>query len=636
MVQMHLSAQVPSRRRIVRKPPKLPKNTDKTIPKSLRRLMDKAAQATQARDFNKAIEKYKQLLRKRPQYAPAHQAIISLYDKLGRDRLRIPHLEALVRLDPKQYANMTRTLAQWHFDQGQYGIADARLHVYLQHCMPCEDTQLLRASIDLSMQALVNPHACTPQALYLPINAFFTQYFPSFTLNEDTLLFTARKQMSDEDLYISVQRYGIWQAPKALPAPIHSGNNEGAGVISADGRQLIFTACNRSDGFGSCDLYISQRLASGWSAPRNLGSTINSPYWESQPALALDGRQLYFSSNRPGGYGMRDLWTVALPLKEEKQIVAVPQNLGPMINTAGDELTPFVHANGSSLYFSSNGWPNMGGIDVYVSEQEKPYQWGQARNLGSPINDHHDQFGFSVRPAGDQAYYAYEIFKPSGWRQAKIYKVQLPMDLQPRQKNTLLTGSVSDAQTHNPLYSLLSLSVLGNAEALYRVRSDSITGTFVLAVPAQATYLLTAQSAGYIPQTLAIAPQQAPTTHDFVLNPIQIGIEQVLPHILFPSDEYVLDSISVTELKKMSFFLRLHPSVRIEISGHTDNTGSKQHNQQLSTNRAKAVYRFLQQDGTNPQRMRYQGYGSTKPILPNDTEENKASNRRISFQITDY
>ncbi|NJO91600.1 MAG: hypothetical protein HC831_23535 [Chloroflexia bacterium] len=236
------------------------------------------------------------------------------------------------------------------------------------------------------------------------INSPISEYWPSLTADDSTLIFTSsdRKSMSQEDLYYSIRKNRKWQKAVKIATPVNTTGSEGAQTISADGKTMVFTACLRSDSYGSCDLYISKKKGDKWSVPVNIGQPINSSYKESQPTLSSDGKSLYFVSNKPGGKGKFDIWQSNF-INEKWTI---PLNLGDSINTEDDELAPFIHYDGQTLYFSSEGHLGMGGSDMFISRKLKNGEWSYAKNLGYPINTHFNEESLIVNAAGNLGFFS--------------------------------------------------------------------------------------------------------------------------------------------------------------------------------------------------------------------------------------
>ena len=281
------------------------------------------------------------------------------------------------------------------------------------------------------------------------VNCFAMQYFPVLTADQQELIFTRRTSnddSADEDLVVSRKNFrGRWSAPVSISPNINSQWNEGTCTISADGRKLIFTSCIGRRGYGSCDLFQSVKVGDTWSEPENLGPNVNTGDWESQPSLSADGRVLYFVSDRRGGYGRRDIWVSRLTV-DGKWTKA--ENAGRSVNTQYDEISPFIHVNGKTLYFASNGLPGFGGYDIYFLEKNSDGLWSKPVNVGAPINNHHDQFSLFITANGEKGYYVHEERTSEGHDVSKIYEAEIPQRYQIKFRSNYVKGIVRDKQTN--------------------------------------------------------------------------------------------------------------------------------------------------------------------------------------------
>ena len=257
------------------------------------------------------------------------------------------------------------------------------------------------------------------------INSTSSEYFPSISSSDSLMIITRRiDNGQNEDFYGSVKFQNIWQAAKPLDGKINTSFNEGGQKISTDGKWMVFTGCNYPEGYGSCDIYIAENIHGVWSERKNIGAPVNTEYWESAPCLSPDKLSIYFSSNRPGGYGGMDIYVSYL---NDKGKWGAPQNLGPTINTSGDEMFPFIHFDNTTLYFTSDGWKSIGGSDIYVSKKIGD-GFGTPLNLGFPINTIDNESGLVVNAAGKIAYFSSDRFGGEGGMD--IYEFNLPSEVQ--------------------------------------------------------------------------------------------------------------------------------------------------------------------------------------------------------------
>ena len=285
-------------------------------------------------------------------------------------------------------------------------------------------------------QAIENPVPFRPINLGANVNTEDDEYLPALTADYRMLVFTRRSPRNaqtqrgldmEEDFYYS--NYDTmsldWGPAHRMPEPLNSHGNEGAQTISHDGRVVVFTACGRGDHHTGCDIYMSVRHGGRWGKPRNLGAPVNTVYWESFPSLSIDGFTLYFASNRPGGYGGTDIWCCTL----EEGRWSQPRNLGPTINTAGNETAPYIHFDDRTLYFASDGHTGMGGMDLFVASRKSDTTWGPARNLGYPINTPGEENNLIVAPDGRTAIFSSDRF--GGYGRQDLYSFVMPAPARP-------------------------------------------------------------------------------------------------------------------------------------------------------------------------------------------------------------
>jgi outer membrane protein OmpA-like peptidoglycan-associated protein len=312
-----------------------------------------------------------------------------------------------------------------------------------------------------------------------------------------------------------------------------------------------------------------------------------------------------------------------------------PVPLSERINTSGDEQSVFIHPDDQTLYFSSDGHPGMGGLDIFMSKRQPDGSWGEPINLGYPINTANDENSLLVSPAGDIAYFASD--RSGGKGGLDLYQFELYPAIRP-EPITYMKGKVYDANTKEPIVASFELIDLATAKPVMRSVSNSGNGEFLVCLPAGKSYALNVSKDGYLfysdnfelknPKSV-----KEPFLKDVPLHPIKAGESVVLKNIFYDTDQFNLKDESKAELGKLISFMNKNPKVKIEISGHTDNVGTKTHNQTLSENRAKAVFDYLIANKIQESRMSYKGYGDSKPIASNDKEDGRAQNRRTEFMI---
>ncbi len=485
--------------------------------------------------------------------------------------------------------------------------------------------QIRRA--DLGIKAMANPLNITPEKLPPVVNARQKQYFPVLTADGNTLIFTAITENEDEDLYLSRKIDGIWEAPQPIAQNINTPNNEGTCSISADGKIMVFTSCEGRKSYGSCDLFITRREGDQWTEPENMGPFVNSPYWDSQPSLSPDGSRLFFSSDRPYGIGKKDLWMSTLQ-EDGKWSRAV--NLGSGINTPDNEVSPFVHANGSSLFYSSNGKDGLGNHDIYMTNIAKNFS-AESVNLGYPINTPGDESGLFISADGTSALYS----KQEG-DQTFIYEFQVPRELASQfDRIYYIKGYIKDGKTGKPLYSSIELVDSGTGERVSRFLSDPVTGDYMSVLPGEGRYILYIETPGYFFKSIKFDFKGGNENQelDIPLTRIEKETRETLENIFFDTGSSDLRAESGIELKKLTEMLQKNPQLTVEISGHTDDVGNDKANLDLSNRRAAAVVDYLKTKGISPDRLVARGYGESQPKVKNDSDANRQLNRRIELKV---
>ncbi|HEY1038891.1 MAG TPA: OmpA family protein, partial [Bacteroidia bacterium] len=481
------------------------------------------------------------------------------------------------------------------------------------------------------------------------INSMFYEYFPSITADGKTFMFTRNmrvegEQGGQEDFYISYNNNGKWTTATAITS-INSPGNEGAPSLSADGQFMFFVECEDQygnygaegrKGYGSCDIFFSQKINGKWSEPKNVGAPINSASWETQPSFSSDGRTLYFIRGYRTREGIKnqDIYMSQIGFDGK---FSEPVKLGPNVNTDGKEESVFIHPDNQTLYFSSDGFPGMGALDIFMSKRQPDGEWGKAINLGYPINSFKDENSLLVGPSGTIAYFASE--KDGGYGGLDIYQFEMPKEFRP-EVITYAKGIVYDSITQKGLDAEFELIDLETQKTVLKSYSAK-DGNFLITLTANKNYLLNVSKNGYLFYSDNFSLKEVSTDYNkpYVLKvPMQpiteLSGDIELKNVFFDVDKFDLKPQSKAELNKLADFLKKNPSIKGELGGHTDNTGDKKKNQVLSENRAKAVFNYLTTEGgIDKTRLTYKGYGDTVPKYLNDSPEHKAANRRTVFKI---
>jgi outer membrane protein OmpA-like peptidoglycan-associated protein/tetratricopeptide (TPR) repeat protein len=462
------------------------------------------------------------------------------------------------------------------------------------------------------------------------INSATSEYYPSFTIDDSILVFTRRGEGIEEDFVESKLTPNGYSKAEIIKGDINNQPSKGGINISQDGEWLLFAGNFAGQGFGNFDLYMSYNTPNGWSEPVNLGANINTEFWESSPSLSPDKNALYFSSDRPGGYGGKDLY-VSYRVNG-KWLPA--ENMGPEINTAGDELAPFIHADNQTLYYTSNGLPGYGGTDIYMIKKTSDKTWSKPENLGYPINTTENEGSLFVAADGVTAYYASDRADTKGY--LDLYKFTLKPDVRPI-KTLYVKGYVTDAKTQKGLPCTVELTSDSSQKVLSDVQTDE-TGFYFITLPVGKNYTFTVNRKGYLfySDVFNLADKQSDSTYEknISLQPVELNATVRMKNIQYATNSFQLEPVSLIELNKLIQLMNDNPSVKIQINGYTDNVGNDADNLKLSENRAKAVVDFLITKGIDAKRMTWKGFGETQSIADNSTEQGRSLNRRTEFKIT--
>jgi len=556
-------------------------------------------------------------------------------------------LSGVLKIDSVSYPKVYFTLGNIQKQRGRYGEAKQSYLHFIDHAgnIPSMNERARKniVACDFALHQIENPVPFHPVNLGDSVNTKYDEYWPSISLDGKTLIFTRLAPFADslssrgflqEDFFMSELKDGKWTKARAIQS-INTFNNEGAQALSPDGNLLFFTACSRRDSWGGCDIYFSKKSGTGWTVPRNAGPPVNSSGWESQPSVSANNEFLYFVSNRKGGKGGMDIWRCRLVGTEGGILKwGKAENLGDSINTPGNEMSPFIHPDGQTLFFSSDYWPGMGGNDIFYAKMKTDSSWSRPVNMGYPINTCHDERGLVVDATGKTAYYSTDK-AGSGM---DIFSFEMPENIRPLPV-TYVQGQVVDAKNGNPLLADIEMADPEKPEKVIRMKTDE-NGNFLVGLPLGQNYLMNASAPGYLFYSEHFVLDNVKAVYDpflmeIRLNPVEPGSVAVLRNIFFDTGAYQLLPESITELNKLLAFLKMNPSLKIEIGGHTDNIGGVQYNLDLSTKRAESVYLFLLQNGVDKNRLSYRGYGFSDPVQTNETEEGRAANRRTEFKIVE-
>ncbi|MBK6265375.1 OmpA family protein [Marivirga sp. S37H4] len=465
------------------------------------------------------------------------------------------------------------------------------------------------------------------------INSNMADYAPALTLDNQTLLFSSQRSITgdffssdrNEDLYISRQKDGKWEEARPLK-DVNSKYNEGSATLSAEGDLIIFTRCESPDGFGNCDIYQTVlQEDSVWSKPKNLGANINSKAWDSHPSLSTSGDTLFFASDRIGGFGLSDIY---MAVKDKSGNWSVATNLGPVVNTRGNEVSPFIHPRHKILYFSSNGHLlNFGGFDIYKTMAEG-FLWGEPKNIGPLINNEGDEYYFTIDSDSKDLFYAGTSSLRS--KNLDLFSFPLPMEAQPG-ATTKVSGTVQDTVAGTPFRGIVSIIDLEN-EIEIAPKFTRKDGSFEFDLINNTKYVMVVQAGD-----LFKIEEMFFLKGDTVINK---NVDPLASKIRFKSVEFAENSAKLrpdmyADLDKVVDFLLDYPEFRLKITGHTDSSGDERKNKSLSQERADAIRDYIiMLHPIEPDRVDATGFGNTRPIVKNEqTDDDRRLNRRVEFEI---
>ena len=505
------------------------------------------------------------------------------------------------------------------------------------------------------------------------INSSYPDYSPLISADESMMIYTSRRpdtygggrdpgdNLFFEDIYVSYKdENNKWGKSENMGKPLNTNNNDATVGLSPDGQKL-FTFNGKTNGG---DILVSELKGDKWETPsdKTTKKYINTEYHESSASFSYDGKTMYFVSNRPDlSYGGHDIYISHWD--EKKGIWGKPQNIGPTINTKYDEEGVFMHPDGRTMYFSSKGHNTMGGYDIFKSVLQDDGTWSKPENLGYPINTPDDDVFFVINASGTRGYYS--SVKKDGIGDYDIYMITFrgpeKPTIQSNEDNllantkpvmetsmektvviktmrlTIVKGTVKDAITLKPLGANIEIVDNEKNEVVSTTKSNAATGKYLISLPSGKNYGINVKADTYLFHSenfqIPAATGYQEIIKDILLNKMEVGQKVVLKNIFFDYAKATLRPESYPELNRLLKLLTDYPKLKIEVSGHTDNRGSRATNTKLSNNRAKAVYDYLVANGIDASRLTYKGYAFDQPIATNDTKEGRQQNRRVEFKV---
>ncbi len=619
------------------------------------KIYDKGIRADRQRNYSEALRQLNLVVEIEPGYVDAHFVLGLIHIKDSRMNLKAAKEDFLHVVDicPDYDVYAYYHLARIYYGAEDYVNSEKYITLFLR------DVDKIKTDADYGEafrilefskfynKMLKNPVPFDPQPVP-GVSTEFDEYLPIISPDNEMALFTRKLKLppSKNDLvpqtkYVekfmfSRREEGEFGRGEAMPFPFNLNDNEGGATLTIDNKTLFYTLCKFSKGkkYYNCDICTSELSNGKWTEIKNISEKVNrEDTWESQPSITSDGKVLYFVSDRDGGFGGYDIYSTRLDSLGEW---GVPQNMGPQINTAGNEKSPFIHTDSQTLYFSSDGHLGLGGYDIFFTKLGKDGKWDKPKNIGYPINSFDDDLGFFVSTNGQRGYYASNKFEGfGGW---DLYSFDLYEAARPEEV-LFVKGKVLEEDKGDSTGFKNTRVELKNMETkkVTQVAVDTVTGEYVTALLFQDDYIMTVKKKGFVQESKYISRIDkrfsVPAIIDMNLKPIQTGKSYRLNDIYFGFNSFDLKKESEFVIEEFYDFLLENPELKISIQGHTDNVGSKQDNLLLSENRAKAVYSYLLELGMDCNRVDFRGFGESRPVAGNETEKGRALNRRTEFVI---
>jgi outer membrane protein OmpA-like peptidoglycan-associated protein/tetratricopeptide (TPR) repeat protein len=616
------------------------------------KVYDKAIRAFSQRSYSECIGLMKEVIDIEPDYVDAYYVLGLIYIKESRMNLKAAKENFLKVIS---ICPLYDVYAYFHLARIAYGAQDYQA-AYDYITLFLDDVDKIKTDEDYDeairikdfskfyADMLNHPVPFDPKPVP-GISTEYDEYLSIISPDNEMALFTRKIKTESrkddftsptglkEKFMFSFRQEGEFGRGQMMPSPFNRYDNEGGATLTINNKLLYYTLCKYTSDrrYYNCDICFSENIAGTWTLIKSIGDKVNAENsWESQPSITSDGKTLYFVSDRDSGNGGYDIYKTT---KEKDGEWGIPENLGSVINTAGNEKSPFIHTDSQTLYFSSDGRMGLGGYDIFFSKLGENGLWSEPKNIGYPINSFDDDVGFFVSTDGHYGYFAsnkYEGF--GGW---DLYSFDLYEEARP-EKVLLVRGKITDQE--NISYKDTRVEIKNvESKKITELEVDSITGEYFGAILLRNDYIMTVKKKGYVQEVRYISKISQRVSKPFDLfidmKPIQVGMSYRLNDIYFDFNSVDLLPESMAVIDEFYRFLLDNPTLKISIQGHTDDVGSGEDNLLLSENRAKAVFEQLIKRGINVDRLSYKGFGESKPVSDNDTEDGRARNRRTEFVI---
>ncbi len=622
--------------------------------KKAQKLYEKAEGYFKSFYYADAYTTLKQVIEMEPDYADAHYLMGVINMKRSTQNLKTAQkcFDKVIEICPEYNTYIYFYLGDLAYSNGDNATAAADMKKFLKDVDKVKsDKDYDRAESILKYAGFSSEMTAKPVPFNpIPVKYFDTpadEYLPTISADNEMALFTrvvklppdrnqlVQREVMKERFMYSLRKNGAYESGTEMPYPFNQNDNEGGACLTIDNKKLFYTLCKnaKTGEYYNCDICYSEYKNGYWSDIQNLGKNVNLPdAWDSQPSISADGKTLYFVSDRKGGTGGYDIYKTTLDDKGEWTPAV---NLGPPINTSGNEKAPFIHPDDHTFYFASDGHMGMGGYDIFFCKKNEDGKWGKVRNLGYPINTSEDEASFFVSTDGRYGYFASNKYQGAGgW---DIFTFDLYPEARP-EKVLFVKGELKDQENKEPVRAKIQLKN-ASTKKVTEIPVDTITGEYAAVVLFRNDYIMTVKKEGYGYESKYIAETDSAFTQpkriDMEIKPIKVGESYKLNDIYFESDHFELKPESQAIIDGFKEFLDENSNIKVAIQGFTDDVGNDDYNLKLSENRAKSVYEYLISLGIKSDRLTFKGFGESMPVASNTTLDGRAKNRRTVFVITD-
>jgi outer membrane protein OmpA-like peptidoglycan-associated protein/tetratricopeptide (TPR) repeat protein len=593
-------------------------------------------QITGLPNYQAGIPYFDKAIAKDPLFIDAYIMKADFAARCGQTEVAMQAYRKAIEIDPNVsstgYVYYDLAVLEWSVGEYAAALEHGKKFMTFKSANPesIEETKWLIVNCEFAIEAIKNPVPFNPVNVGAGVNSEDPEYFPTLTVDQKQLLYTRRvtsprNGYQQEDFFISNDMGGYWGNGSPMPPNINTNNNEGAPTFAPDGRTLIFVGCvdmqngygEGRRGYGSCDLFITEKIGEKWLDPINLPGRVNTANWETQPSLSSDGKTLYFIRGSVKGSGGRNQRNgdIYVSKKQADGSWGEPVPLPKNVNTPYSESSVLIHPDGKTLYFGSNGHIGMGGYDLYMTTLQPDGSWSDPKNLGYPINTAKNEHSLLVYSNGEIAIFGSD--RAGGLGELDLYSFVMPESIRPT-RTIYMTGTVFDATTNAKLEAEFKLIDMETNQEIVNSFSDRLNGSFLVTLPVDKDYALVVNKDKYHPYSIGFfltVPENStdPYHQNVPLVPINSNGAVTLDNVFFDLDSYVLRKESYAVLDQFVLFLKDNPTMKIELQGHTDAQGDDKKNLALSDNRAKSVMAYLIQKGITSDRLTAKGYGETKP-----------------------